>query len=144
MTNQDAAFNLEQLRIDPKQIAKQPAKPAKPKKWRRYYVNVPWLWVERLQKAKRVGTYRLALVLVYEHWRTGARPIVLSNVFSNAECVPIRSKSRALAELESLGLIQVQRQKGRSPKVVLQHLGRNVSEATLAQVSEATLAQVID
>jgi hypothetical protein len=35
MTNQDG-FNLEQLRIDPKHVPK----PAKPKKWRRYYVNV--------------------------------------------------------------------------------------------------------
>jgi hypothetical protein len=42
--------------------------------------GVPWSWVERLQKAKRVSSSRLALVLVYEHWRTGGRPLVLSNV----------------------------------------------------------------
>jgi hypothetical protein len=115
--NQDA-FELEQLRIDPERVIK----PVKPKKWRRHFVRVPWTWVERLQKAKRVSTYRLALLLVYEHWRTGARPVVLSNVFTQAEGLSRRSKWRAIAELESLGLIQVKRHQRRAPIVVLQYL----------------------
>jgi hypothetical protein len=117
-------FDLEHIRVSSERVAEltKSTRPAKPRKWRRHYVRVPWQWAERLQEAKRVSTYRLALVLVYEHWRTGGQPIVLSNIFSAAERVPIRSKSRAIAELESLGLIQVQRHKSRAPKVVLQHL----------------------
>jgi hypothetical protein len=111
-------FDLGQLRIDPERVAK----PAKPKKWRRQFVRVPWAWVECLQKAKRVSTYRLALVLVYEHWRTGGRPVALSNVFAHAEGLSRRSKWRAIAELESLGLIRVTRHQRRAPRVVLQHL----------------------
>jgi hypothetical protein len=110
-------FDLGQLRVDPARVAK-----PNPKKWRRQFVRVPWSWVERLQKAKRVSTYRLALVLVYEHWRTGERPIALSNVFAHAEGLSRRSKWRALAELESLGLIQVKRHRRRAPRVVLRQL----------------------
>ena len=122
-------FDLEQLRVDPERVAK----PVKPKKWRRHYVRVPWQWVERLQKAKRVSTYRARSGVLYEHWRTGGRPIVLSNVFAHAEGLSSRSKSRAIAELEKLGLIQVQRHKRRAPKVVLKYLIRNCRETDLAQ-----------
>jgi hypothetical protein len=92
------------------------------KKWRRRFVRMPWSWVERLQKVKRVSTYRLALVLVYEDWRSGGKPITLSNVFTHAEGLSRRSKWRAIADLESLGLIQVKRHQRRAPRVVLQHL----------------------
>jgi hypothetical protein len=73
-------FDLATLRVDSERVRQ----PARPKKWQRHYVNVPWQWVERLRRAKRISTYRLALVLLYEHWRTGGRPIVLSNVFALA------------------------------------------------------------
>ena len=77
---------LRALRVDPERVRQ----PARPKKWRRQFVRVPWQWVERLRKAKRISTYRLALVLLYEHWRTGGRPIVLSNVVcSRKVCPPI-------------------------------------------------------
>jgi hypothetical protein len=111
-------LDLEQLRIAPERVTK----PAKPKRWRRHFVRVPWPWVERLQKAKRVSTYRLALVLIYEQWRTGGRPVALSNVLAHAEGLSRRSKWRAIAELENLGLIQVKRHRRRAPRVVLQHL----------------------
>jgi hypothetical protein len=68
-----------------------------------------------------VSTYRLAYVLLYEHWRTGGKPIVLSNVLANTEGVSRRSKTRAITKLASLGLIQVQRHKRQAPRVVLQH-----------------------
>ena len=74
-------FDLATLRVDPERVRQ----PARPKKWRRQFVHVPWQWVERLQAAKRISTYRLALVLLYESWRLGGRPITLSNVFALAE-----------------------------------------------------------
>jgi hypothetical protein len=117
------AFNLDALRLKPTEVAR----PGRPKKWRRFYVQVPWPWVERLQSARRVSTWRLALLLLYESWRSGGQPIVLSNSLAVAEGVSRRSKWRALEELETLGLIQVQRRRRQSPRLILQHLGRQSS-----------------
>jgi hypothetical protein len=98
-------------------------KSPKPKKWRREFVRVPWEWAERLQKAKRVSTFKLAHLLLYQHWRTGGRPLVLSNVSVRAEGLSRWTKWLALAELEQLGLVRVERRKRQAPQLVLQHVG---------------------
>ena len=94
----------------------------KQRRWRRHYVMVPWAWVERLRATKRVSTYQLALVLLYEHWRTGGKEIVLSNVAMQAEGLSRRSKWNALVELEELGLITFERKRRSSPRVMLRQL----------------------
>jgi hypothetical protein len=111
-------FELDTLRVDPARGRFQ-RKPGRPKKWRRHYIQFPWAWAERLQAAKRISTYRLALLLVYEHWRTGGRPIVLSNALVMAEGVSRRTKWNALVELERLGLVRVQRRPRKSPRLLL-------------------------
>ena len=118
-------FNLGGLRIDPTDVARFQPKFAQRGKWRRQFIQFPWTWVERLQSATRVSTYRLALLLIYESWRTGGRPIVLSNLMSQAERLSRRSKWNALAELERLGLVRVERRRRRSPRLVLLNLGRD-------------------
>jgi hypothetical protein len=112
-------FDLTSLRVKPAQQTWQ----TKPRKWRRHYVQVPWAWIERLQPTKRASAYRLALLLVYEHWRSGGRPIVLTNAL--AEGLSRRTKWNALAELERLGLIRVERRPRKSPRLVLCHLSRD-------------------
>jgi hypothetical protein len=83
-------------------------------------VLVPWKWVERLRDAKRPGsTYALALLLLYEHWRHGGRPIVLSNILAADVGLSQRSKWNAILELERLGLIQVDRRPRKSPRVIV-------------------------
>ena len=82
------AFDLERLLVNPADLQRKP----KRKKWRREYVRVPWEWVERLQSSRRVSTYRLALLLLYEFWRTGERPVVLSNISALPEGLSRRSK----------------------------------------------------
>lgn len=114
--------DLASLRVMAGSLSQQPARKRR-KKWRRQYVQFPWAWIDRLQTAKRVSTYRLALLLVYEHWRTKGRPIALSNVMALAEGLSRRSKWRALSELEALGLIAVGRRQGRAPRLVLRKLG---------------------
>lgn len=116
-------FDIDALRVDPADPRFQ-RKSAKVPKWRKGYVQFPWTWIDRLQSAKRVSTYRLALLAVYESWRTGSRTIVVSNVVSRAEGLSRRSKWNALAELEELGMIQVERRAGRAPRVTLMHLDR--------------------
>ena len=115
---EDDPFGLERLLVNPADLQRKP----KRKKWQRQYVQVPWTWVERLQSAKRISTYRLALVLVYESWRLGGRPITLSNVSALAEGLSRRSKWRSLAEFEQLGLIEVERHRRHAPRVSLRHL----------------------
>ena len=113
-------FNLAALRVDPPDSRLR----RKPNRWRRQYVRLPWSWVERLQGARRVSTYRVALLAAYEHWRSGGRPLVLSNVLSEAEGLSRRSKWNAVAELERLGLVRVERRAGRSPRLTLLHMDR--------------------
>ena len=112
-------FDLARLRIDPTAI-----KPARPRKWQRLYVQIPWLWVERLQSAKRISTYRLAHLVLYENWKLGGRPIVLSNLLSAEIGLPRRTKWAALRELEKLGLVRVERCARKAPRVMLCHLPR--------------------
>ena len=84
------AFDLERLLVNPADLQRKP----KRKKWRREYVRVPWEWVERLQSSRRVSTYRLALLLLYEFWRTGERPVVLSNISALPEGLSRRPRRR--------------------------------------------------
>src|SRR5262245_59428683 len=108
-------FRLDDFRIHLDDLPK----PAKSKKWRRQFIKVPWAWAERLRKAKRVSTYRLAHMLLYEHWRRGGQVVQLSNVAAKCEGLTRRSKWRALSELERLGLVEVERRPRKSPRIAL-------------------------
>jgi hypothetical protein len=111
-------YDLEHLRVEVEAAA---CTMVKRKKWRRHYVRVPWAWVEHLRSVKAGSTWHLAHVLLYEHWRTGGKPIVLSNVAMREEGIKPRSKSRGLVELTKLGLITVERKTGRSPRITVHH-----------------------
>ena len=117
---QDNPYDLSKLRVDPAEL---PRKRSKRKKWERHFVRTPWDWVLRLLGTKHAGSvYPLVYLLLYEHWRTGGRPIVLSNVLAAEVKLSPRSKWRALAELERLKLIQVERGSRKSPRLTLYHL----------------------
>ena len=79
-------------------------------------------WELRLLEAKRVSTYKLATELLYRHWLDKGKSIAVTNRVAAAAKLSARSKSRALAELEQLGLITVDRTLRRSPQVVLHHM----------------------
>jgi hypothetical protein len=104
-------------------LKREVAKPGS--KWRREFVRVPWEWAERLQAAKRISSWRLAVLLLYEHWRIGGREIVASNILARDIGLSCRSKSRGLNELESLDLIEVRRRRRTAPRVALKHLNRS-------------------
>lgn len=76
----------------------------------------------RLLEAKRVSTYKLATELLYIHWLDKGKSIAVTNRMAAAAKLSARSKSRALAELEQLGLITIDRTLRRSPQVVLHHM----------------------
>lgn len=113
-------FNIDGLRIDPTDSAFMgKAAGSRKAKWRRNFVRVPWAWIDRLKVVNRGSTYRVALLLNYEYWRNGGRPIRLSNAMLVDEGVTRRSKDRALRELEQLKLVKVERRPRKSPLVTL-------------------------
>jgi hypothetical protein len=116
-------FDLVTLRVDPGRVRQ----PARPKKWRRQFVRVPWEWAAHMRNVRSGSVYRLALLLLYESWRLGGRPITLSNVSALAEGLSRRSKWRAMSELERLGLIKIERRRRHAPRVVLRYLNREPS-----------------
>ena len=127
MKNDD--FNLERLRVDPATLPPMPAKPTKrvkSSKWTRHFVQVPWAWVEKLRNTKRVSTYRLALLLLYEHWKggDGKTVVVCSNMLAAEVGLSRQTKWLALNELEVLGLVRLEGKRGGSaaPRVALEHV----------------------
>jgi hypothetical protein len=72
-----------------------------------------------LLNAKRVSTYRLAIELLYLHWYDKGRPVTVSGKVAKAAKLSVRSKWNALAELERLGLIEMDRGPRKSPRAVL-------------------------
>jgi hypothetical protein len=112
-------FDLDALRIDPRDPNLRPKGAARKAKWTRRFIKFPWTWMDRLEPIERGKTYRLALLLVYEHWRGGGRVIVLSNSAVEKIGISRRSKWHALAELERIGLVVVERRSRKSPRITL-------------------------
>jgi hypothetical protein len=111
-------FNLEGLRLPPGQLPeKSVTVPLQLQKRRKHFIKVPWTWHERLAKARHAATHKVALQILYQHWKNGGKPFTLANNALNG--VSRWQKSRALAELEAFGLITVQRRKRKSPLVTV-------------------------
>ena len=89
--------------------------------WLRKYTLMPREWEQRLLEAKRISTYRLAHEILYLHWYGKGKPVTVSGKVARAVKISARSKWEALAELERLGLIVVDRKPRRSPRVTPLH-----------------------
>jgi len=118
-------IGIEKLRVDPTEMRRaipeqQPGKSNR-EGWQRVFTSVPRKWELRLLHAKRISTYRLAIELLYLHWKNDGKPIVVSSKVARAVKISARSKWNALAELERLGLINVDRRRRKSPRVILLH-----------------------
>jgi hypothetical protein len=82
------------------------------------FVKVPTAWATRLANVNHASTFKLALHLLHQHWRTGGKDIPLSNVMlATSGLVSRETKRRALKELEGLGLVTVTRCRRRAPRV---------------------------
>src|SRR5258706_16296729 len=90
--------------------------PTKIKKRRQHFIRVPWGWYERLKDADG-QTYRVALYLLYLHWKGNGEAIKLPNGMLAIDGVPPTSKRRALSDLERRGLITVERRPKKTPIV---------------------------
>jgi hypothetical protein len=79
------------------------------------FVKVPTAWAAKLANAKHAASLKLALHLLHQHWRTGGKDILLSNVMmATSGIVSRETKRRAL---EGLGLVTVARHRCRAPRV---------------------------
>jgi hypothetical protein len=83
---------------------------------RQHFVQVPWTWLERLMTARHVATPLVAMVILYQHWKHRGGAFALSNSGPMAD-ISRWGKHRALAELEVLGLIAVERRPNKAPLV---------------------------
>lgn len=123
----DPFDDIQSLYIDPADPALKPRQaavgPRSKRQWEREFIRFPWTWFERLE-TKSGATYRLALFLVYEHWRHHGRTIRLTNVMAAEAKIGSKAKWRALVDLERLGLVRIERRTRQSPLVtVLLKLG---------------------
>ena len=119
MTEDD--FDVEKLRLRPEDIQAYVGKAgaALPARRQDQFTIVPRSWSDRLKNARHLNTYKLAVYLLYQYWRT-SKPIALSNVaLANIGVPNRRSKWRALRELERLGLVEIKRRMRKSPHVTL-------------------------
>jgi hypothetical protein len=118
LVNVDDPFDLNRLALAP-ETAESVGRAATAKRHRQQFVKFPRSWVGRLQDARHIGSYRLALYLLFQHWKSDGRPIRLSNIALVGTGVSREQKRRALWELERLGLIRVERRRYRSPLVTV-------------------------
>ena len=114
----DDPFDLNRLALTPER-AGSVGRAATAKRHRQQFVKFPRSWVGQLQDARHIGSYRIALYLLFQHWKSDGRPIRLSNIALVGMGVSREQKRRALWELERLGLIRVERRRYRSPLVTV-------------------------
>ncbi len=81
------------------------------------FVRVPLIWVLALAKPKWRATWPLALYVLHRSWRYKGAAVTLSNIVLAELKISRLEKYRALAELETLGLITVERAGGKAPRV---------------------------
>ena len=113
-------IGIENLRVHPRQQSNLEQQPDK-LGWQRIFTRLPREWELRLLTARRISTYRLAIELLYLHWKGNGKPITVSGKVAEAVKICPRSKWEALAELERLGLIEVDRRPRKSPRALLRH-----------------------
>ncbi len=83
------------------------------------FVRLPLQWKGRLTKARHAATLKLAHELLFESWRSGCATLTVSNMMMERAGLTRYAKSRALAELVSLGLLTTDCRGKRAPRVTL-------------------------
>jgi hypothetical protein len=119
MMDDDPYADLKQHRLTPEMLEKLAVVPRKIQRRRQHFVKVPWTWIERLARARYTATYRVALHVLYRHWKIRGEPFTLSNGMVAIEGVARGTKWRALRELEQLGLIAIERRRRKSPRITV-------------------------
>jgi hypothetical protein len=117
----DEPFDIKKYTIPPGMEVRErlAVVPRKIQKERNHFIKVPMVWVERLAGVHHLATYKVAMHVLYQHWRGGSEPFTLSNVALVRRGVDRFAKWRALSELEQLDLITIERRPNRSPRITV-------------------------
>ena len=111
-----SGFEIDALQIDPTDLTLMPARGRGRGRGGDYFVKVPLAWVQKLDGAPG-QTYRLALHILFLHFRERGAAIILANRTIEREGIPRQSKRRALRDLERRGLVEVDWRPKKSPIV---------------------------
>jgi Fic family protein len=86
------------------------------KPFKAQWVKLPRQWVEALRRSKSMGTYQLALAILFEAFKREhcGGEIVLSSAVTK---MPRSTRRRATKELVKLGLIKTHKNGSQSPRV---------------------------
>jgi hypothetical protein len=119
----DDPFDLEKLRMPIGEVQIGPSAKAAAdriaRRREREFVRFPRVWEKRLEATDSANTYRVALFVLFRHWKADGKPFVLSNIAMSTGGVARQGKWRALRELERLGLIRVEERPKKSPLVTV-------------------------
>lgn len=117
-TRMTTEFDLKAFEITPEMLKERRVTPKKIQKRRQHWVKFPMTWYEPLKGASG-QTCRVALYLLYLHWKDNGKPIKLANGMLREDGISRDSKCRALRDLERRSLISVERRPRKSPIVTL-------------------------
>jgi hypothetical protein len=111
------SIDPEKFRLDPATITKSGKAPRRSQS---LFTKMPKLWVEQLAGIQAHGsTYRVALFLLHEVWKTGNRVVKLTNIALAKAKVGREGKAVALRELRKAGLVSVEQRPNRNPIVTV-------------------------
>ena len=112
----DDLYDLNKLRLDPAKLAT-PYVPAKIRKRREQFVQVPMWWIEKLGEAPlATGTaHQVACHICHLDWKNHGKPFKLPNGMLEYDGISRYSKWRALRDLERRGLVVVESRSSKSP-----------------------------
>jgi hypothetical protein len=77
---------------------------------------VPTVWGDKLFDSKPPGrTWVVGFSILHHFWTNHGRPVEIAGDLDGASNISYRRRLRALADLEHLGLVEVERHRGHSP-----------------------------
>jgi hypothetical protein len=96
--------------------------PSKAKAKQDAFVQVPLWWAEQAAQATKTPQAMVWLWLLHLSWKERSTTFKLPNERLAVRGASRHAKTRALRNLETAGLIQVSRERGKSPTVTLLYL----------------------
>ena len=99
----------------------------KRKKWQQRFILVPWAWANQLTTCDSATTFKLALLLLYEHWHNNGSTIRLTNPLAATMGILPEAKRRSLADLERRGMVSVERRSRKTPLITVLHADQTSS-----------------
>jgi hypothetical protein len=112
----DDPFDIAKLRINPATLVTALV-PARIRKRRGTFAQVPMWWYEKLAKPAPISRYTclVAIYLLHLNWKNDGKPFKLASGMLAYDGISPDAKLRALKDLEQRGLITIEWRGKRSP-----------------------------